>query len=72
VKKSEGKLVLARDKSPPSRKPPTKFNIDEESKAALRAHLDSEDGQRCLDGFAKLTAEWAAKSYPSQVRLARW
>jgi hypothetical protein len=34
------------------RKAPTQLLISEESQAALRARLDSEEGQRCLDEFA--------------------
>ena len=52
------------------RKPPTQLIISEESKAALRAHLDSEEGQRCLDGFASVIAEWAAKSMPMELLQA--
>jgi hypothetical protein len=52
------------------RKPPTQLLISEESKAALRARLDSEEGQRGLDEFAKLIAEWAAKSMPTELLQA--
>jgi len=53
-----------------TRKPPTQLLISEESKAALRARLDSEEGQRCLDEFARVIAEWAAKSMPSELLQA--
>ena len=49
---------------------PTQLLISEKSKAALRARLDSEEGQRCLDEFAKLIAEWAAKSMPTELLQA--
>jgi hypothetical protein len=52
------------------RKPPTQLLISEESKAAMRARLDSEEGQRCLDEFAKIIAEWAAKSMPMELLQA--
>jgi hypothetical protein len=44
--------------------------VSEESKAALRAHLDSEEGQRCLDDFAKLIVEWSAKAMPIELLQA--
>jgi hypothetical protein len=44
--------------------------ISEESKATLRALLDSEEGQRCLDEFAKIIAEWAAKAMPTELLQA--
>ncbi|MGA2022033.1 MAG: hypothetical protein ABSH02_15690 [Candidatus Sulfotelmatobacter sp.] len=49
------------------RKPPTQLLISEESKAALKARLESEEGRRCLDDFAKVIAEWAAKSMPIEL-----
>ena len=52
------------------RRAPTQLLISEKSKAALRARLDSEEGQRCLDEFAKLIAEWAAKSMPTELLQA--
>jgi hypothetical protein len=56
-----------KDKPVRKRKVPTQLLISEESKAAMRARLDSEEGQRCLDDFAKLIAEWAAKSMPIEL-----
>jgi hypothetical protein len=44
--------------------------VSEESKAALRAQLDSEEGQRCLDEFARLIAEWAAKAKQTELLQA--
>jgi hypothetical protein len=52
------------------RRAPTQLLISEESKAALRARLDSEEGQRCLDEFARLIAEWAAKAMPTELLQA--
>ncbi len=52
------------------RKPPTQLVISEESKAALRARLDSAEGQRCLDEFATLIAEWAAEMMPTELLQA--
>ena len=52
------------------RKPPTQLLISEESKAAMRARLDSEEGRRRLDEFAKIIAEWAAKSMPMELLQA--
>jgi hypothetical protein len=49
------------------RKAPTKLLISGESKAALRARLDSEEGLRCLAEFAKLLAESAAKMMPTEI-----
>jgi hypothetical protein len=44
--------------------------LREGSKAELRARLDSEEGQRCLDEFAELPAEWAAKMMPTEILQA--
>jgi hypothetical protein len=44
--------------------------IREESKAAMRVRLDSEEGQRCLAEFAKIIAEWAARSMPLELLQA--
>ena len=44
--------------------------ISEESKAKLRARLDSEEGQRCLDEFAKLLEDWAAEMLPAEILRA--
>jgi hypothetical protein len=52
------------------RRPPTQLIISEESKAALRARLDSEEGQQCLDEFARLIAEWATESMPTDLLQA--
>jgi hypothetical protein len=49
---------------------PARLLISEESKAALRARLESEEGQRCLDEFAKLIAEWAANVMPTELLQA--
>ena len=59
-----------KDKPVRKRKVPTQLRISEESKAALRARLDSEEGQRYLDDFAKLIADWAAKAMPSELLQA--
>ncbi len=59
--------MTQKDKLVRKRKPPTELRISEESKAAMRARLDSEDGQRCLDEFALLIAKWAAKSMPTDL-----
>jgi hypothetical protein len=34
----------------------------------MQANLQSEEGQRCLDEFASVIAEWAAKYIPIQLR----
>ena len=47
------------------RRAPTELRISENSKAAMQARLQSEEGQRCLDEFASVIAEWAAKSMPT-------
>lgn len=52
------------------RKPPTQLIVSEQSKAAMRARLDSEEGQRCLDELAKIIAEWSAKSMPPDLLQA--
>ena len=52
------------------RKPPTQLLISEGSKAAMRARLDSDEGRRRLDEFAKIIAEWAAKSMPMELLQA--
>jgi hypothetical protein len=52
------------------RRPPTRLIVSEESKVAMRARLDSEEGQRCLDEFASVIAERAAKSMPSELLRA--
>jgi hypothetical protein len=49
------------------RKPPTQLIISDESQAAMRARLDSDEGQGCLDESASLIAEWAAKSMPTDL-----
>ena len=36
----------------------------------MRARLDSEEGQRCLDELAKIIAEWSAKSMPPDLLQA--
>jgi hypothetical protein len=41
--------------------------VSEESKAELRARLDSEEGQRCLAEFAKLLSQWAVKMLPTEI-----
>jgi hypothetical protein len=53
-----------------TRRPTTQLLISEESKAAMRARLDSEEGQQCLDDFAKVIAEWAAKAMPAEFLQA--
>jgi hypothetical protein len=52
------------------RRPPTQSLISEESNAMLRARLNSAEGQRCLNEFAKLLAEWAAKMMPAEILYA--
>jgi hypothetical protein len=52
------------------RKTRTQLLISEESKAALRTWLDSDEGQRRLDEFARLIAEWAAKAMPTELLRA--
>jgi hypothetical protein len=52
------------------RKPPTQLIVSEQSKAAMKARLDSEEGQRCLDELAKIIAEWSAKSMPPDLLQA--
>lgn len=54
-------------KSVRRRKPPTELKFTEESKRNLQERLQSEEGQRCLDEFAKLIAEWAAKATPTEL-----
>ena len=44
--------------------------ISEESKAKLRARLDSEGGRRCLKEFAKLLEDWAAEMLPAEILRA--
>lgn len=44
--------------------------MSEQSQAGLKARLDSEEGQRCLDEFVTLIAEWAAKSMPVELLQA--
>jgi hypothetical protein len=44
--------------------------ISEESKAKLRARLDSEEGQRCLTEFAKLLEDWGAEMLPAGILRA--
>jgi hypothetical protein len=58
------------DKPPRKRKPPTQLIISEESKAAMHARLQSEEGQQLLDEFASVIAEWAGKSTPSELLQA--
>jgi hypothetical protein len=36
----------------------------------MRARLDSEEGQQCLDEFAKIIPEWAAKAMPTELLQA--
>jgi hypothetical protein len=52
------------------RKPSTQLFVSEESKAVMQARLQSEEGQRCLDEFASVIAEWAAKSMPMELLQA--
>lgn len=59
--------MTTKDKPLRKRKPPTELRISEESKAALKARLDSEEGQRCLDEFTRLIAEWSAKTLPPDL-----
>ena len=49
------------------RRAPTELRISQNSKAAMQAHLQSEEGQRCLDEFASVIAKWAAKYMPIQL-----
>jgi hypothetical protein len=59
---------MTKDSKPArKRKPTTQLLISEESKAALRARLDSEEGQRCLDDFARLIADWAVEAMPTEL-----
>jgi hypothetical protein len=57
-----GKQMSSNDKPVRKRRASTELRISEESKAELQARLQSEEGQRYLDEFAKIIAEWAAKS----------
>jgi hypothetical protein len=45
----------------------TQLIISEESKAALEARLESEDGRRCLDQFVTLIVEWAVAQMPTDL-----
>ena len=49
------------------RKPPTQLKVSEESLAALKARLNSEEGQQWLNEFAKMITEWAARSMPTEL-----
>jgi len=62
--------TIRKDKPVRRRKPPTQLIISEESKAALEARLKSEDGQRCLDQFVTLIAEWATSAMPTDLLQA--
>ena len=63
----EGNTLTEKPNPARKRKPPTELKISEESQAALRARLDSEEGQRYLDQFAKLIAEWAVERMPAEL-----
>ena len=52
------------------RKPPTQLKVSEESLAALKARLNSAEGQQWLNEFASMIAEWAAKSMPMELMKA--
>jgi hypothetical protein len=62
--------MSGKDKPARKRRSHTQLIVSEESKAALKAHLDSEEGQRSLDEFARIIAEWAAKSMPAELLQA--
>jgi hypothetical protein len=49
------------------RKSPTQLKISEESMAALRARLSSEEGQRWLNDFARMITEWAATAMLTEL-----
>lgn len=52
------------------RNAPTQLKVSEESLAALKARLNSAEGQQWLNEFATLIAEWAAKSMPTELLQA--
>jgi hypothetical protein len=52
------------------RKTRTQLIVSEESKAALQPWLDSDEGQRRLEEFAKLIAEWAVNVMPTELLRA--
>jgi len=59
---------MTKSQKPVARRiPPTQLIISEDSKATLRARLDSEEGQRCLDELATVIAQWAAKAMPMEL-----
>jgi hypothetical protein len=59
--------VSAKDKPLRKRRARTELRTSEESKAATQAHLQSEEGQRCLDEFARVIADWATKLMPLEL-----
>ena len=46
---------------------PTQLKINEESLAALKARLNSAEGQQWLNEFASMIAEWATSSMPTEL-----
>jgi hypothetical protein len=52
------------------RRAPTQLKVSEESLAALKARLNSVEGQQWLNEFASMIAEWAARSMPSELLKA--
>jgi hypothetical protein len=52
------------------RKPPTQLKVSEESVAALKARLNSAEGQQWLNEFASMITEWAARSMPTELLQA--
>jgi hypothetical protein len=52
------------------RKAPTQLRVSEDSLAALKARLNSAEGQRWLNEFASMIAEWAARAMPTELLQA--
>jgi hypothetical protein len=52
------------------RKPPTEIRFAEESQAALKARLESEEGRRGLDAFAKLIIDLGVEQMPMDLMQA--
>jgi len=62
---------MTKDSKPArNRKAPTQLKVSEESQAALKARLNSAEGQQLLNEFASMITVWAAKSMPTELLQA--
>jgi hypothetical protein len=49
------------------RKPPTQLILSDEFKEQMQARMKSPEGQRALDEFARLIADWAFEQMPREL-----